>query len=163
MRKQTGFTYFWLLLIVALIGLGLSVAAEVDSVATQREKEKELLAVGRQFRTAIGRYYESLMVAGKHQYPTSLEDLLQDNRVPGVRRHLRKIFVDPITGKNEWGLISLNGRIVGVHSLSQKTPIKQNAFEADEERFQARQKYTEWLFTYPPGLLLESETTKGQK
>ncbi|MGB8338313.1 MAG: type II secretion system protein [Burkholderiales bacterium] len=155
MSKQTGFTYIWLLLIVALIGLGLSVAAEVDSITTQREKEKELLAIGRQFRNAIEKYHDSLLVAGKREYPSSLEDMLQDNRVPGIRRHLRKIFVDPITGKSEWGLIKLNERIVGVHSLSEKKPIKQNLFDPDEESFQGRQKYSDWLFTFPPGLLLE--------
>jgi type II secretory pathway pseudopilin PulG len=152
MRAQTGFSYFWLLFLIALISLGLSIAVEVEVMAAQREKEKALLATGRQFRTAIERYTNTQAVPGRYEYPTSLEDLLLDDRLPGVHRHLRKIFIDPITGKNEWGLVRLNGRIVGVHSLSDNIPIKQGLFEADEARFEGKQKYSDWTFTYPPEL-----------
>ncbi len=152
MKHQAGFTYFWLLFVVAVMGIALSIAVEVDSLNAQREKEKVLLATGRQFRTAIGRYTDAAAVAGRYEYPASLEDMLQDKRVPGIRRHLRKIFVDPMTGSNEWGLVRLNGRIVGVHSLSQNVPLKQGLFEPDEARFEGKQKYSEWIFTYPPEL-----------
>jgi hypothetical protein len=38
--------------------------------------------------------------------PLHLEELLQDPRHPGIQRHLRKIYLDPVTGKAEWGLIT---------------------------------------------------------
>jgi hypothetical protein len=154
---DAGFAYLWVLLLVAFMGVSLTAAVEIDSTAVKRDKEQELLAIGRQFRVAIGRYYETKLVAGKREYPTTLEDLLQDNRVPGIRRHLRKIFVDPMTGKTEWGLIRLGGRIVGVHSLSEKTPIKQDGFETEEMSLRGKQKYAEWVFVYPPDLLLQIE------
>ncbi|MBW8900178.1 MAG: type II secretion system protein [Massilia sp.] len=126
-RRTGGFTFIWVLLMVAVMGLGLTVIAELDSTAVQRDREAELLAIGRQFRTAIGRYVQARGGAGQtNAYPPSLEDLLQDPRVPGVRRHLRKIFVDPMTGKAEWGLVMMGGRIVGVHSLSERRPIKRD-------------------------------------
>jgi hypothetical protein len=137
------------------MGVGLTVAVEIDSTAVQRDREKELLAQGRQFRTAIGRYYESLQAGGKREYPPSLDDLLQDRRVPGVKRHLRKVFVDPMTRKPEWGLIKVAGRIVGVHSLSEGRPIKQDGFEAEDMGLRGKEKYSEWLFVYPPDLLLQ--------
>jgi type II secretory pathway pseudopilin PulG len=56
-RRSQGFAYLWVLLLVALMGLGLSVAGEVWSTLAKREREKELIFVGRQFQLAIQRYY----------------------------------------------------------------------------------------------------------
>ncbi len=152
-----GFSYLWLLFLVALMGVGLSVAVEIDSVAAQRERERELLAVGRQFRFAIGRYYETQLTGGQREYPASLEDLLRDNRAPGVRRYLRKIFVDPMTGKAEWGFVRAGGRIVGVHSLSEREPIKQDGFEPEDMGFRGKKHVKEWVFTYPPELIVQGD------
>lgn len=153
-KIQQGFSYLWVLLLVAFMGLSLTLAAEIASTATQRDKEKELIAIGRQFQIAIERYQQS---SGRGEYPGSLEDLLRDNRAPGIKRHLRKIFVDPMTGKAEWGLMRIGGRVVGVYSLSEKTPIKQDGFEPEEMSLRHKQKYSEWVFTYPPDLIVQLE------
>lgn len=145
--SQTGFSYVWLLLLVALFGTGSMLAAQIESTLTQRDKERELLAIGRQFRNAIGSYYNVSSSSGLQRYPGSLEDLLRDGRVPGIRRHLRKIFVDPMTVKAEWGLIKVGGRIVGVHSLSTKRPIKQGGF-ADDMDFAGKLSYAQWTFVH---------------
>jgi len=154
-KRTAGFAYLWVLLLVAFMGIGLTVGVEIYTTSVRRDKEAELIAIGRQFRTAIARYYES--PTGKHDYPASLEDLLQDNRSPGVMRHLRKVFVDPMTGKPEWGLVRVGGRIVGVHSLSEMTPIKQDNFEAEDMGFRSKGKYSDWIFTYPSDLLLPKD------
>ena len=80
---------------------------------------------------ADGSYCRLSPVSGLQRYPATLEDLLRDGRVPGIKRHLRKIFVDPMTGKTEWGLIKEGGRIIGVHSLSANKPLKQGGFAGD--------------------------------
>jgi len=156
--RQNGFAYLWVLLLVAFMGLGLTLGVEMYTTGVQRDKEKELLAIGRQFRVAIRRYYESATgsgsATGRLDYPATLEDLLKDNRTPGIKRHLRKIFVDPMTGKAEWGLVRINGRIAGVYSLSDKMPIKQGSFEADDSSFYGKEKYSEWQFTYPSDLMM---------
>jgi hypothetical protein len=159
-ERQAGFAYLWILLMVAFMGLRLTLAVEVTATATQRERERQLLSIGRQFRTALGRYYDVQMTGGRHEYPATLEDLLQDHRVPGVRRHLRKVFVDPMTGESKWGLVIVGGRIVGIHSLSEKQPIKQDGFEADEISFVGRHRFNEWVFAYPADLLLRSGASK---
>lgn len=161
---EAGFAYLWVLFLVAFLGLSLTAAVEIDATNVQREREKELLSIGRQFRAAIGRYYETQLTAGRREYPAELADLLQDKRVPGIKRHLRQVFVDPMTGKSEWGLVKIGGRIVGVHSLSEKLPIKQDGFEADGANLRGKKKYSEWVFTYPVDLIvqLEAGSNKGQ-
>jgi hypothetical protein len=157
-RAQAGFSYLWVLLLVAFMGVGLTVAVEIDSTAAQRDREQELLAIGRQFQTALGRYYENGLAGGKKEYPATLDDLLHDSRVPGIRRHLRKVFVDPMTRTPQWGLVTIGGRIVGVHSLSPAMPIKQDGFAPEHSNLRGKQKYSEWVFTYPPELMLNAGT-----
>lgn len=148
-----GFSYIWTLLLIVMMGIGMAATVDVYATSLRREREEELLYVGRQFQLAIKRYYEGKQVAGKHEHPTSLDDLLKDNRVPGTHRHLRKVFIDPITNSRKWGIIYVNGRLVGVHSLSSLKPIKQDGFESAESHFRGKQSYSEWVFTYPNGIL----------
>ena len=49
-----------------------------------------------------------------------------------------QIYPDPLTGKAEWGLARAGGRIVGVHSLSDRQPHKEDGFDADDQRFRGR-------------------------
>lgn len=151
-NAQTGFTFIWVLLLVAFVGLGLAAATEAYSTVAQRDKEKELLFIGRQFRSAIMHFYQSHGADGKNEYPQTLEELLKDSRTAETRRYLRKIYRDPITGKSDWGLVRVAGRIVGIHSLSDRRPIKQDGFEGDEIGFKGKEKYSQWIFTYPSNL-----------
>ncbi|SFE59143.1 hypothetical protein [Nitrosomonas sp. Nm166] len=100
-RLENGFVYLWALFSVMLAGVAMAGAAQIWQTKSQREKEVELMFIGEEFRKAIMSYYNS----GPKQYPNSLEDLLQDSRTPNVRRHLRKLYVDPITNTTEWGLV----------------------------------------------------------
>jgi type II secretory pathway pseudopilin PulG len=154
--RQRGFTYLWVLLLVAFMGVGLTVAVELDATVARRDRERELLAIGRQFQTAIGRYYEGQGAGAVKEYPATLDDLLQDRRVPGIRRHLRKVFVDPMTATTEWGLVTVGGRVVGVHSLATGTPIKQDNFAPEQMNLRGKQTYEQWLFVYPPDLVLDA-------
>ncbi|MDR1276061.1 MAG: type II secretion system GspH family protein [Candidatus Accumulibacter sp.] len=151
--SERGFTYLWALFTVALLGVSSLVTAELWTTAAKREREKELMFVGRQFREAIGRYYESTQGRVK-QYPASLEELLDDARYPIVRRHLRKLYRDPMTGEANWGLVRMGGRIVGVHSLSGEAPLKSGGFLLMESEFEASASYSEWVFVYPFDLKL---------
>jgi hypothetical protein len=162
--RCAGFAYIWVLLLVAFLAVGLTIGLEIHSVAEQRDKERELLSIGHQFRSALGSYYESQVgegaqQAGRRQYPASLDELLRDSRFPGLKRHLRRIFIDPMSGRAEWGELRVAGRIVGIYSLSGKTPIKQDHFEAEDMALRQKQKYSEWVFTYPADLLLRPEAT----
>lgn len=145
-----GFSYIGVLLLAALMGMALAAAGQVWQVMRQREKEQELLFIGQQFRLALDRYARHTPGKGRRT-PQRLEDLLQDPRAPGVQRYLRKIYVDPMTGRAEWGLITgPAGEIYGVHSLSTDEPLKKSQFRLADRPFEARKKYSDWVFLPPP-------------
>jgi type II secretory pathway pseudopilin PulG len=151
--QQRGFTYLGMLIIVALMGTGLVAFGELYSHAAQREKERELLFIGEQFRDAVASYYNKS--PGAKVYPKKLEDLLEDKRFPMPQRHLRRVYRDPMTGSQEWGLVEApGGGFMGVHSLSEETPIKSGNFSVKGQEFEGAEHYTKWMFTYSPGGLL---------
>jgi len=137
---------------VTIIGVALSEIAIIWHTAQQREREQQLLYVGNQFRLAIGRYYNvGASVGAAGEFPQSLDDLLRDPRLVGVTRHLRKIYYDPLTRNQHWGLIKNQaGRITGVYSLSDEHPIKQSDFPMPDKGFDGKEKYSQWTFIYNP-------------
>lgn len=147
---QGGFTYLGLLLAMVLLGAGLSLTGTVWHTQQQREKEKELLFIGNQFREAIGQYYER-SPGGAKAYPRRLEDLLKDPRQITTQRYLRRLYRDPLTGQAKWGLVKEpSGGIIGVYSLSTDKPLKTGNFRAADRGLAGKDKYSEWWFVYAP-------------
>lgn len=147
-RHQGGFTYMVVLAVVFLLGLGLAEVGQLWRDASLRDKEKDLLFAGRQFRRAIESYAQQS--PGTPDLPRTLEDLLEDRRFPVVKRHLRRIYVDPMTGKPDWKLIRQGDRIIGVQSKSEGTPFRKIDFETNEDEFADAQTYAQWRFQYRP-------------
>jgi len=146
-KNARGFTYIGVLFVVAMMSTGLALIGEVWHTSAAREKEAELLHIGNEYRKAIERYYAS----GKSQYPKELADLVKDPRHPGTVRHLRRLYPDPITGKEEWGLVkSPDGGFAGVHSLSEDAPLKTAGFAVRDASFEGKAKYSEWQFVFAP-------------
>lgn len=143
---QRGFGYLLVLFALASMGLLLAGAGEVWHTTAQREKEADLLFIGHQFRQALVSYHAQSPEAAR-QYPSRLEDLLEDGRFPVARRHLRKLYRDPMTGSTEWGLVRAAGRIVGVHSLSEGTPLKA-AFDERDAALAGASRYDQWVFMH---------------
>jgi len=156
-NKQSGFTYIGLLLFVAIMGAALAGTGVLYRTQVKREKEKELLFVGDQFRRAIMLYYEKSPGSDK-RFPQSLDDLLRDNRYAGVQRYLRRVYVDPMTGSREWGLVrAADGRISGVYSLSDDMPMKTANFPSGYEDLAAKTRYADWKFVYAPPVAPKKE------
>jgi uncharacterized membrane protein YgcG len=103
-RAQKGVVYLWALFAVTVAGVVLAGTGQMWQIKAQREKEQELLFIGDQFRKAIMSYYNNPLT-GVRQYPEKLEDLLEDKRGAVPIRHLRKIYIDPMTRDDEWGVI----------------------------------------------------------
>lgn len=147
-----GFTYLGLLIFIAILGVASVATLQVGSLIQRRAAEEELLFVGMEFRKAL-LSFSSVAAGGQQRLPRSLNELLKDPRYPNVRRHLRKLYHDPITGKAEWGIIwAADGSgIAGVYSLSDATPIKIDNFEQELADFKGKTSYREWRFSVLSG------------
>jgi len=145
---QAGFTYIGLLIAIVIIGAALAMAGAVWSTQAQRERETELLWRGDAIRAAIGAYVLAAP-AGAWAYPHDLKDLLQDPRAPQVKRYLRRIYTDPMTGAADWKLIrAADGGIMGVASVSQGKPIKRKEFRPVDYTFEDAKCYCDWQFVF---------------
>jgi type II secretory pathway pseudopilin PulG len=148
---RSGFSYIGVLLAVAVIGIAMTAANRYWSTVIQREREAELLYRGNRIREAIGAFYENPPAGQGKQYPRTIDDLLIDPRFPQIRRHLRKWYRDPLPGAEDWGLIrDAGGRIKGVHSVHQGTPLKTGDFPRAYQSFETAKSYAEWKFIYTP-------------
>ena len=157
---QGGLTYLALLFVIAIMGATLALGGVVWHTAQQREKERELLFIGTQFRLAIASYHQATPGSMK-RYPTQLADLVKDPRFPNVRRHLRRVYVDPMTGKAEWGLVrGFDGGIMGVHSLSEQAPIRTYFPNGPYQEFSDKAHYADWKFVHRPVLLSARAPTR---
>jgi len=149
-HRARGFTYVALLIAVAIVGAGLAGAAELWSQGERRDREQELLFVGGEFRRAIERYYQQSPGVVK-SYPQELSDLIEDRRFPSARRHLRRIYRDPMTGTAEWGVLEApTGGIMGVRSLSSAETLKKAGFTPENRALEGAARYSEWGFSYQP-------------
>lgn len=146
-RRQRGFTYLGLIILVAILGLAGAAGLKMGSLLQRQAAEQELLDIGAQFSDALYSY-AAATPPGQPQQPPTLAALLRDPRTPQLRRHLRKLFVDPITGRAEWGLLYQPGSngIIGVHSLSKAAPLKVGNFEARFAGFEGKAHFSEWHF-----------------
>ena len=107
-----------MLFAVAILGIGLLAVSEVWVTTAARHKRAQFDWVGAQYRQAIGSYYEASR-GGAKEFPTKLEDLLNDPRYPTARRHLRAMYANPFSGRSDWELVrSGDGRVRGVRGVA---------------------------------------------
>ena len=107
-----------------------------------------MLFIGNQFKQAIALYYQRTPGTIK-RYPQRLEDLLEDNRFVNLQRYLRKIYLDPITKTQEWGLVKApDGGVMGIHSLSAEKTLKTANFDLFNLELENKTRYSDWQFTY---------------
>ena len=145
--SQSGFAYLYVLLLIALIGMGLAAAGTLWRTDAQRAREAELLFVGNQYRQAIKSYYE--LGPGQPRLPQSIDDMLEDNRRPDSVRHLRRAYRDPLTG-GEFALIHAPDKqgIIGVVSQAPGRPYKLAGFLSEDEAFSGARSYADWRFVF---------------
>ena len=148
-RAWHGFILLGLLILLALAGWALAAYSQSAAAARQRDVELDLLWVGQQYRAAIESYYRSTPGPIK-QLPTRLEDLLQDPRYPAPLRHLRRLYADPMAPDEPWGLIRLNGQIIGLYSQARGEPFRRVDFDTSLESFTGALSYADWRFIWVP-------------
>ena len=158
--SNRGFAYLSLLITIAIIGVAAAATLQLGSILQRRAAEEELLAIGSEFRRALISY-SSATPAGQPSVPPTLQALLKDPRYPNIRRHLRKLYFDPLTGSQQWGTVmSIDGKgIVGIYSLSTAKPIKIGNFETQFLNFTDKTSYADWVFMAVMPVLPTSTTT----
>jgi type II secretory pathway pseudopilin PulG len=158
-KCAAGFTYIGILLSIALMGTTLAAVGQSWAMQNRRADEQQLLFAGQAFRQAIASYYRETPL-GAHQYPTSLQDLISDDRGTQRRRHLREIYPDPMTGAADWEVITLaDGALIGVASRSNERPMKQSNFGVWEAKFENAACYCDWRFVFLPQLVGDTGVT----
>jgi hypothetical protein len=116
-RRESGFAMLLVFLMAACVAITLYF--EIPRVAFEAERQRELLLLdrGNQFKRAIQVFVTDKTNNPTHRYPASIDELENFNN----HRYLRHKYVDPMTGKDEWRLVHING---GVLTDSVTTQVK---------------------------------------
>lgn len=151
-RRDCGFTYIAVLIMLIALGLAAGTAGQVESQRQQAERETELLFRGLAYQRAIKSYYEAAPQNAR-VLPRELDDLLKDPRVQH-RRHLRRLYPDPfaILGEKEgWRILRAeDGGILGIASRSAAMPLRQVNFPSGLEGLAGARTYADWQFVFTP-------------
>lgn len=125
-------------LTAACAAIALYIELPKAAFEAQRTKEQTLIDRGLEYRRAI-----QLYVRDQKKYPANLDGLEKTNN----KRYLRRRYIDPMTGKDEWRVINIgpNGEFTNSLVHKQKTQ--------DGER-----KYNNTFISESPGL---GETASG--
>jgi len=117
-RRERGFTFLWLIFVLAVVAAGLAAIAQPINLAVRRDREAELMFRGKAISRALSSYWAATPGDAK-QLPLTLDDLVDDRRGVRLAHHLRRIYADPFTGQADWVLVTTeDGRISAVHSRS---------------------------------------------
>ena len=119
-RDHRGYTFIELLVVATIVMILASAIMPLAKVTSQRTREAELRRSLREMRTAIDRFKDAAdlgqigmleLKAGSENYPADLDQLVEGvtaaNDATGKKlKFLRRVPIDPMTHKNEWGLRS---------------------------------------------------------
>jgi type II secretory pathway pseudopilin PulG len=145
-RKESGFTFVGALSAVALVGIALAAIGPRWADAVRREREQDLLRVGALYAQAIASYYQAAP-GNQKTYPPTLEALVLDPRFVGTKRHLRRLYGDPLNASRPWGTVAApGGGIRGVFSVSDEMPYRQSAVGIGTVALPAAHRYSDWKF-----------------
>lgn len=141
--SEAGMTLLELIIACSILVILASAALPIARYTIQRQKEAELRRDLREMKDAIDRYKDLAdrnlirVEVGSEGYPPDLETLVKGVQLGAGNDHkirfLRKVPVDPMTGRPEWGLRSVQDdpdstswggkNIFDVYSKSQGTAL----------------------------------------
>jgi len=113
-----GYSFVELLVVVSILFVLASAAMPMAQVASQRQREIELHRDLREMRTAIDKFKDAVdqglipsteVTPGSEGYPETLQKLVDGVSAAGDAsgrklKFLRRVPIDPMTGKPEWGM-----------------------------------------------------------
>ena len=95
-RHEEGFLLLGVLFMILVIMMALAIAAPKMAESIRRDKEIETVHRGQQYARAIKIYY-----AKYGRYPNTIDQLVKSDN----QRFLRKRYLNPMTGKDDWRII----------------------------------------------------------
>jgi general secretion pathway protein G len=145
-RRIRGFTLIELIVATAILVILTSLAVPMARVSIKRQKEHDLRVDLWEMRDAIDRYKDAAdrgafqIKVGSQGYPPDLDTLVKGIDVNGKKlKFLRRIPVDPMTGKNEWGMRSMQDdpdsdswdgdNVFDVYTKSQDTALDDSKYK----------------------------------
>jgi general secretion pathway protein G len=145
-RNECGFTLLELIVATAILIILTGMAVPLARVSVKREREHELRAALWTLRDAIDRYKDAAdrgsfqTKVDSNNYPPDLDTLVKGVDVAGKKlKFLRRIPIDPMTGKDEWGMRSMQDdptsdswgeqNVFDVYSKSQDTALDNTKYK----------------------------------
>jgi general secretion pathway protein G len=126
--NSKGFTLIELMIVLAIMGILITIAAPNLKVSLIRAREAVLKEDLFQMREAIDQYY-----ADNGKYPETLNNLI--NTQDRTRSYLRDIPKDPFTGADDWITVAPEGEdaasgVFDVHSASPLVAVDGTTYNA---------------------------------
>ncbi len=115
-RSQRGFTLLELMIVLAIMGILLTIAQPSLKSSIIRAREAVLREDLFRLREAVDQYY-----ADNDKYPPAIQDLL--NQQERTRSYLRDIPKDPFTGATDWITVAPEGEEGGVFDVHSASPL----------------------------------------
>ncbi len=145
-RGACGMTMLELIVAITILTLLTGMAVPLARLNLKREKERTLQRDLWEMRDAIDRYKDAAdhgafqIKVDSQGYPPDLDTLVNGVDVKGKKlRFLRRIPVDPMTGKTDWGLRSMQDdpdsdswggqNVFDVYSKSDGTALNGTAYK----------------------------------
>jgi type II secretory pathway pseudopilin PulG len=91
--SEEGYILIWVIFMLAILTISLSVAAPRIAKEIQLDRERETMERGKQYTRAVQLYYRKFQL-----YPPNIDALVKTSEI----RFLRKKYIDPMTGKDDW-------------------------------------------------------------
>lgn len=148
-------------LLILMAGVGVA-ATEIEITSTYRaarEREEELFFRGLAYVHAINAFYLAEKDPARRRLPRDLHELESDPRFPN-RRHIRRLYSDPLTGADFRLLRDGSGGVLGVASTCRKPLFSRQRASAALALSAGATRYDELLFEIDPKLLEKSKINK---
>jgi general secretion pathway protein G len=114
--SDRGFTLLELMIVLAIMGILITLAQPNLKQSIFRAKEAVLRDDLYQIRDALDQYY-----ADNGKYPGQIADLV--NQSEKTKSYLRGIPKDPFTGATDWITVALEGEEGGVFDVHSASPL----------------------------------------
>jgi hypothetical protein len=129
--------------VILIATLGLAFLLGTSGFQTYWSKERRLIAAADEIISALKAYRDASPGTAK-EFPLELADLMRDPRMLADRSYMSTLPIDPITQKQEWGVLrNANNQVIGVHSLSTESPT----LFAKLPSFRGGEAYSDWKFS----------------